>query len=395
VKGNRLLLTLAAPALAIVFALVASMLALIFTGNSPSEVFSLLLDQVTSVREILRTINRAGPYYVSGVAVAIGFKMNLFNIGVEGQYRLAGVVAAAAGAGTTLGFGIPFTNINVDLPYPFPGPLRVVGIILIAAAVGAAWAGIAGVLRAYRGVSEVIATIMLNTIALGVTPFLLTRYFESDDPGFAVKTEVIPKGGRLPFLDALVPGGVPAGVRFNAFIIIAILVGIAYWALIWRSRFGFDLRASGANPNAARASGVDAKKMTVIAMLISGAIAGLVGLSTILSSPYSYTEESFLSGLGFTGIAIALLGRNNPVGIALGAFLWAFIDVARTPLSSANLPREIATIMQGIIVLSVVIAYEVVQRVGQRWEAAAIAREVDDGPAPPTSDDTSPTGVPA
>ena len=379
-KSNRLLLTLAAPALAIVFAGLASTLALILTGNSPGEVFSLMLDQVTSVREILRTINRAGPYYVSGVAVAIGFKMNLFNIGVEGQYRLAGVVAAAAGAAL-----------------PLPGPLRFVGILAVAILVGAGWAGIAGVLRAYRGVSEVIATIMLNTIALGLTPFLLTRYFESDDEGFAVKTEVIPKGGRLPFLDDLVPGGVPAGVRFNAFIVIAILVGIGYWALIWRSRFGYDLRASGANPHAARASGIDAKRMTVIAMVISGGIAGMVGLSTIVSAPYSYTEESFLSGLGFTGIAIALLGRNNPVGIALGAFLWAFIDVARTPLSAANLPREIATIMQGIIVLSVVIAYEVVQRVGQRWEAAAIAREVDDsGPEPPpTSAERTPAGAPA
>ncbi|HEU5151424.1 MAG TPA: ABC transporter permease [Iamia sp.] len=368
-KGNRLLLTLAAPVLAIVFAGVASTLALALTGNSPTEVFSLLADQVTSVREVLRTINRAGPYYVSGVAVAIGFKMNLFNIGVEGQYRLAGVIAAAAGAAL-----------------PLPGPLRLVGILAVAMLVGAGWAGIAGVLRAYRGVSEVIGTIMLNTIALGLTPFLLTRYFEDDSEGFAVRTEVIPSGGRLPFLDALVPGGVPAGVRFNAFIIIAVLVGIAYWALIWRSRFGYDLRASGANPNAARASGIDAKRMTVVAMLISGGIAGLVGLSTIVSAPYSYTEESFLSGLGFTGIAIALLGRNNPVGIALGALLWAFIDVARTPLSAANLPREIATIMQGIIVLSVVVAYEVVQRVGQRWEAAAIAREVDDGPEgpPPT-----------
>jgi general nucleoside transport system permease protein len=380
VRSNRLLLTLAAPALALVVAALASTLALVLTGNSPGEVFSLMLDQLTSLREILRTINRAGPYYVSGVAVAIGFKMNLFNIGVEGQYRLAGVVAAAAGASL-----------------PLPGPLRLVGILAVAVLVGAGWAGIAGVLRAYRGVSEVIATIMLNTIALGLTPFLLTRYFESDDEGFAVKTDVIAKGGRLPFLDDLVPGGVPAGVRFNAFILIAVLVGIGYWALIWRSRFGYDLRASGANPHAARASGVDAKRMTVVAMLISGGIAGMVGLSTIISAPYSYTEESFLSGLGFTGIAIALLGRNNPVGIALGAFLWAFIDVARTPLSAANLPREIATIMQGIIVLSVVVAYEVVQRVGQRWEAAAIAREVDDGgpEPPPSAAERTPAGAPA
>ncbi len=376
-RSNRLLLTLAAPTLAIVFALLAATLALVLTGNSPGEVFRLLLDQTTSMREVLRTINRAGPYYVSGVAVAIGFKMNLFNIGVEGQYRLAGVVAAAAGAAL-----------------PLPGPTRLLGVLATAILVGAAWAGIAGVLRAYRGVSEVIATIMLNTIALGLTPFLLTRYFEADTNSFAVSTEVIPKGGRLPFLDALVPGGVPAGVRFNPFIIIAIGVGIGYWVLIWRSRFGFDLRASGSNPHAARASGIDAKRMTVVAMLISGGVAGLVGLSTILSSPYSYTEESFLGGLGFTGIAIALLGRNNPVGIALGAVLWAFIDVARTPLSAANLPREIATIMQGIIVLSVVIAYEVVKRVGERWEAAALAAEVGDT-GPPSSPGAVPAGASA
>jgi len=379
-RSNRLLVTLAAPALAIVVSLAAATLALILTGNSPGEVFSILADQTTSTREILRTINRAGPYYVSGVAVAIGFKMNLFNIGVEGQYRLAGICAAAAGASIAL-----------------PGPLRAVGVIVVAIAVGAAWAGIAGVLRAYRGVSEVIATIMLNAIALGLTPFLLTRYFQDDSEGFAVRTAEIPSGGRLPFLDFLIPGGAPAGARLNPFILIAIAIGVFYWLLIWRSRFGFDLRASGSNPHAARASGIDAKRMTVIAMLISGGIAGLVGLSTILSAPYRYTEESFLAGLGFTGIAIALLGRNNPVGIALGAVLWAFIDVARTPLSAANLPREIATIMQGIIVLSVVIAYEVVRRASERWEAAAIAKEVGDDPEapPPDPQPSAPVGAPA
>jgi ABC-type uncharacterized transport system permease subunit len=362
VKGNRLLLTLAAPVLAIAFALLASLVVLLASGNSVGDVISVLVDQVTSMREIVKTLNRAAPYYISGVAVAVGFKMNLFNIGVEGQYRLAGVVAAAAGAAL-----------------PLPGPLRLLGVLAVAMLVGGAWAGIAGVLRAYRGVSEVIATIMLNAIALGLTPFLLTRYFEVDDGSFAVRTEVIRKGGRLPVFSWLEFDG----ARLNTFIVIAALVGVAYWVLIWRSRFGFDLRASGANPHAARASGVNAKRMTVIAMLVSGGIAGLVGLSTIIGSPYSYTEESFLSGLGFTGIAIALLGRNNPVGIALGALLWSFIDVARAPLQGAELPREIATIVQGIIVLSVVIAYEVVQRLGQRYEAAAIAREIDEPPDPP------------
>ncbi|HEX7133292.1 MAG TPA: ABC transporter permease, partial [Iamia sp.] len=342
-KGSRLLLSLAAPALALVASLALSALALVLTGNSVLDVLSILWDQLTDMGEMVNTINRAAPYYVSGVAVAIGFKMNLFNIGVEGQYRLGGLVAAAAGASL-----------------PLPGPLRLVGILAVAMLVGAAWAGIAGVLRAYRGVSEVISTIMLNAIALGLTPFLLTRYFadEGGAESFAIRTELIPKGGRLPSLDFLVPGDA-GGKHLSSFLVIAVLVGLVYWVLVWWSRFGFDLRASGANPHAARASGVDAKRMTVIALLISGAMAGMVGLSFVLSGSHRYTEESFLAGFGFTGIAIALLGRNNPIGIAFGALLWSFIDIARTPMSAAGLPREIATIVQGTIVLSVVIAYEV------------------------------------
>jgi simple sugar transport system permease protein len=385
VKSNRIVLTLAAPVLAIALSAAISALVLSLSGNSPVEVFDLMVDQLTSLREIVKTINRAAPYYVAAVAVAIGFKMNLFNIGVEGQYRLAGVVGAAAGAGL-----------------PLPGPLRLVGVLAVAVLVGAAWAGIAGVLRAYRGVSEVIATIMLNAIALGLTPFMLTRWFQEEAAegtvDYATRTRTIPSGGRLPDLDILVPGELSGGVHLNAFLLVAILVGVGYWLLIWRSRFGYDLRASGENPWAARASGVDAKRMTVFAMLISGGIAGLVGLSTIVGSePYRYTEESFLAGLGFTGIAIALLGRNNPIGIAAGALLWSFMDIARTPMSRADLPREITTIMQGIIVLSVVIAYQVVQRIGERREAAEIARQTDAGPPDGSTEPggPAPVGAPA
>jgi len=361
---QRVALTLAAPLLAIVLALSVSSAVLRATGHSPVDVLALLADQLTQVGELVKTANRAGPYYISGVAVAVGFKMNLFNIGVEGQYRLAGVTAAAAGAAL-----------------PLPGPLRLLAVVAVAMAVGGAWAGIAGVLRAHRGVSEVISTIMLNAIALGITPFVLTRWFREEEVegavDFGIRTREIPSG-HLPDLDALVPGALPGGVHLNAFVVIAALVGVGYWVLVWHSRFGFDLRASGSNPHAARASGVDARRMTVVAMAISGAIAGLVGLSSIIgAAPHRYTDESFLAGLGFTGIAIALLGRNHPVGIALGALLWAFMDVARTPMSRADLPREITTIMQGIIVLSVVVAYSVVVRVARRRDTAALARQVD------------------
>ncbi|MGI8938060.1 MAG: ABC transporter permease [Iamia sp.] len=383
-KADRILLSLAAPVLAIALAVIVSTGVLLVSGNSPGEVFSLLGDQTTQLGEIVKTINRAGPYYISAVAVAIGFKMKLFNIGVEGQYRLAGVVAAAAG-----------------FSLPLPGYTRLIGVLAVAVLVGSAWAGIAGLLRAYRGVSEVISTIMLNTIALGMTAFLLTRYFKEESADgtvdFATRTARIPQDGRLPDLDWLIPGEIPGGVHLNAFVILAALVGVGYWILIWRSRFGYDLRASGANPFAARASGVDARRMTFLAMAISGGVAGLVGLSTIIGEePYSYTDESFLAGLGFTGIAIALLGRNNPIGIAFGALLWSFMDIAKTPMSRSDLPREITTIMQGITVLSVVIAYQVVERVVERREAAITARSGESEPPPPADPPSEPAtaGVP-
>ena len=139
------------------------------------------------------------------------------------------------------------------------------------------------------------------------------------------------------------------------------LVGVRYCLLVWRTRFGFDLRATGANPFAAVASGVSSRRMIIIAMALSGAIAGLVGLPQVLSTTGSYGRTS-PPGLGFTGIAVALLGRNNPVGIAVAALLLAFLDALQRPLQFADVPKEIVPIMQGIIVLSVVIAYEVIRR---------------------------------
>ena len=160
--SNRLVRVLAAPVLAISLAGVVSALLLVASGNSPGDILQVVTDEGFTVRSLIATLNRGAPYYLAGVAVAIGFKMNLFNIGVEGQYRLAALVAAAVGAAVTL-----------------PAPLHLAVILLTAMLVGMAWASIAGVLRATRGVSEVISTIMLNAIALGLTPYLLERFFRS------------------------------------------------------------------------------------------------------------------------------------------------------------------------------------------------------------------------
>jgi simple sugar transport system permease protein len=152
---------------------------------------------------------------------------------------------------------------------------------------------------------------------------------------------------------------------------VAALLGLGYWFLLNRTRFGFELKASGESPTAATAGGVDARRMVIIALVLSGAVAGLVGLPELLGRDFAYTLTS-PQGYGFTGIAVALLGRNHPLGIALGALLWAFLDKSALALDNVGVPREIVLIMQGSVVLSVVIAYEIVRR----YELAAEQRRV-------------------
>ncbi len=164
-------------------------------------------------------------------------------------------------------------------------------------------------------------------------------------------------------------------------IIVAVLVGIGFWFLLNRTRFGFDLRATGSSEPAAVASGVNVKRMVVYSMLLSGAVAGLVGMPQLLGSSYSYGLD-FPTGLGFTGIAIALLGRNSPIGIAFGALLWSFLDNTSNSLEFEGVPKQTVLIMQGVIVLSVVIAYELVRRYQIRLVAKDVGRQLGTDVAP-------------
>ena len=339
-KLKKLTEVLTAPLLAIVFSLIVTGIILATFGANIVEVFSRMFDYGTSTRSLTLIVNTATTYYLSAVAVAIGFKMNLFNIGVNGQYRLAAMTAGAIAGWVVL-----------------PGPLTVIAAILAAMVVGALWAGIAAWLKIVRGISEVISTIMLNFIAIGVISYIIVQTNIGSEVKLNVRgTPVVPEGARLAGFNLIDPK-----VKVYGFFFIAILVGIIYWIVLNRTRFGYDLRASGLSPSAAKASGVNSKRMIVYAMLASGSVAGLVGLPDLLGKEFSYTL-TFPANYGFTGIAIALLGRNNPVGIAFGALLWAFLDVSSQILDLEGVPREIVTIMQGVIVLSVVVAYELVRR---------------------------------
>jgi ABC-type uncharacterized transport system permease subunit len=235
---------------------------------------------------------------------------------------------------------------------------------------GAAWAAIAGLLKVTRGVSEVISTIMLNSIAVSLTAYLLRKW--GGIVGNSIQTKQLPEDSQVPGLD-LVPG---APNQVLGLVVIAVLAGIGYAVLLDRSRFGFELRATGASATAAVASGIDVRRMVVISMVISGGIAGLVGLPLLFGDTHSY-GTTFQSGLGFSGIAVALLGRNHPVGIAFGTLLFAFLVEQSSLLEiNAGISNDIVSITQGVLVLSVVVAYEIVRRYRQAAEQRSVAEQL-------------------
>ncbi|RKT85313.1 simple sugar transport system permease protein [Saccharopolyspora antimicrobica] len=323
-------------ALAIVFSVVLCSAVLLVSGANPIDTLLEMIAQVGRGMTAVNIVNTAGAYYLVAIAAAIGFQMNLLNIGIEGQYRLGACVAAIVGGAVSLPFG-----------------LHAVLVVVIGAVTGALWCGIAAVLKVYRGVSEVISTIMLNTLSIGLIAFLVATFGEMR--GNTQGTVPIPASGQVP--------GIPLGGAGTMFglVLLSVAVGVGYAVLVDRTRYGFQLRASGLSPTAALAGGVDSKKMIMSAMLISGAIAGVAGLPEILSRDHTFTIN-FPTGYGFAGLAIALLGRNHPIGIAFGALLWSFLDKSSLTLDNIGVPKEIVTILQGTIVLSVVVAYELVRR---------------------------------
>jgi simple sugar transport system permease protein len=349
---RRLGLVLAAPVLALVVAGIITSLVLMMVGDSPADFWETMLSWPEN-RSLVNIINEASVLYLSGLAAAIGFRMNLFNIGVEGQYRVATFAAALFGAQAFL-----------------PGYANTIATIIVAMMVGAAWAGIAALLRVTRGVSEVISTIMLNAIALSMVAYLLRRTGSRE--GQTIITDPIPESNWIP--------GIPfpdSVTDVYGLAILAVVAGFAFSFLLNRTRFGFDLRATGQSETAAVASGVNVKRMIVYSMLLSGAVAGLIGMPNLFGVAHNY-GSTIQTGIGFAGIAVALLGRNHPLGIAAGALIFAYLSEQANPLGIlAGISPEIVAVMQGVVVLCVVIAYEIVRRYRNRLEQSAVAEALD------------------
>jgi simple sugar transport system permease protein len=347
---------------AALLAIVVGSLVMLLIGKNPLDAARAMFTYLDSADSVVAVINRANWYYLSGLAAAIGFRMGLFNIGVDGQYRLAALFTAALGAEVSL-----------------PAVLHVPFMFIVAMIVGGAFAAIPGVLKVTRGVNEVISTIMLNYVATGLIAYLLINYFWHRDPSgrdLVPKTDLLDRSAWIPDLNALIEKfglHLAPNVRLHGFLVVAILTGVVFYVVVWRTRFGYDLRMSGLNPLAASSSGVNARAMIVRTMVISGALGGVLAMGPLLSDTHVYGDQYPIQ-LGFTGIAVALLGRNHPAGIAFAAIVWAGLERASQALSSEGIPTEISRILQGTLLLSAVITYEIVNR---RALAAATRRASD------------------
>ena len=347
---TRLRRAMTAPAIALVLSVAIASVALLLAGHNPGTALKAMWNNIDSADGVVTVLNFASRYYVMGIAVALGFKMNLFNIGANGQYQVAALFAGAVGGSLRL-----------------PGPLNIAIMLLVAMACGGAWAVIPGVLNVTRRVNIVVGTIMMNGVAAGLIGYLLRTKFRDKKDVLTAHTPTIPANSHTPNLNRLLRlfgYHLPAQTFLHGFLVIAAVIGVAFYFLIYRSRFGFDLRASGLNAAAARSSGVDPKRMVLITMTLSGAVAGLAAMSVLLSDQFEYGDR-FPTLLGFAGITVALLGRNSPGGIVASALVIATIEQGARGLATVGIPQEIGQILQGTLLVVAVIAYEVVRRRNQ------------------------------
>jgi len=284
-----------------------------------------LLLAIYPFTESLATVT---PYILAGLAVAVGFKCGLFNIGAEGQFGIGALCSAFVGYSI---HGLPWF---IHLPLA----------ILAGAAGGAIWGAIPGFLKGFTGAHEVVTTIMMNYISYRLSDWLLNGPMKAT--GYRPLTPVIEKSAMLPRF-------FPDPLRFNWGFILALAMAVFVYWFLFKTTLGFEIRSVGANPDGARYAGMNIVRNFVIAMTLSGALAGLAGTAQVLGIDH-WVGQGFSAGYGFDSIAIALLGQSHPVGVVLAAFLWGTLRSGATSMQSlAGVPLEIISIIQGLVIVFV------------------------------------------
>jgi general nucleoside transport system permease protein len=332
-------------------------------GVAPLEVYRIIWVYSTSeVADFARVLTNATPLIFSGLAVAVAFKAGMFNIGVEGQYIVAMMTGAAAAVGLD----------------SLPAVLLLPAVILSAMLGGLLWAAIPAVLKVRTGAHEVVTTIMMNGIALSLVAWALLNPLRSSDQGLVdLRTDIFSEKALIPRLAPALglDEQIPGSVHLTWFFPLALLACFLVWFLFFRTRLGYEIRALGSSSGSAEAGGVSIKGLQVKAFLISGALAGLVGLNSLLGDR-GYLAHNYEIGLGFAGITVAFLGRNHPFGIALAAILLGVLARGQDGVAvSFDLPTETLIILEGILILSVVVAYEIVRRAINRRRQSIVRGE--------------------
>ncbi|MDP9067576.1 MAG: ABC transporter permease [Actinomycetota bacterium] len=333
-------------------------------GVDPLEVYRIIWVYGTSeVSDVARVFANATPLIFSGLAVAVAFKAGLFNIGVEGQYIVAMMAAAAAA-------------VSLDA---LPGVILLPVVIVAAMLAGVVWAAIPGVLKVKTGAHEVVTTIMMNGIAVSLVAWALLNPLRSADEGLVdLRTDIFTPKALVPRLSAALglEDQIPGSVHLTWLFPVALLACVIVWFLLFRTRLGYEIRAIGSSGGSAEAGGISIQALQVKAFVISGALAGLVGLNGLLGDR-GYLAHNYEIGLGFAGITVAFLGRNHPVGIALAGTLLGLLARGQDGIAvSFELPTETLIILEGILILSVVVAYELVRRgIARRRQRAVRAEE--------------------
>lgn len=324
---------LVSPILNLLLALALASLVVLATGNDPwAAIRALLVGSLGSGYAVGYTLFYATSLVFTGLAVATAFRCGLFNIGAEGQAMLAGL-------------GVALTVLNLEV---LPGIVLVPLAVVAGAASGAVWAAIPGWLQAHRGSHVVITTIMANFLAAILLVHLLVNHLV--EPGsMAPETRRFASHALMPSLGFL---GLPQGVPVNLSLGLALLAALFVWVLLWRTPWGFGVRVVGASPTVAAYAGIPSHARVVAVMAISGALASGVAVNELLGE-LARLQLGFTGGAGFTGIAVALMGRNHPVGVLLAALLFGALTQGGAELAfeMPSVPSELVVLIQGLVIL--------------------------------------------
>lgn len=339
-RWQRLVAPLLPPLTALLIAAVVGDILILIFGQSPREVFALLFEGTWgNAYGFGQVLYKATTLICTGLAVALGIRAGLFNIGAEGQVAMGGFAAAA---------------IGLVLPAGTPAVLAVPVCIAAACAGGATAASVPGALKARFGASEVIVTIMMNFIVLALLNWIVATQLSVAE---SLHTPEI-HAGAVPRLAAV--SDLFRGSAANFTLLVALAAAVAMGWYLFRTRAGYDLRAVGLQPDAAEYGGVRVGGVWLRTLLLSGALAGLGGINYVLGYK-QYYEEGFAAGAGYLGIAVALVGRNHPVGVVIAAFLFATLSQGALAVN-AIVPKQLIDVLTAIVIIAVATAVPEVQR---------------------------------